>query len=133
MSEPHSRPLRRILALDAATCTVMGLLLIFAAGPVSALTQISAPLLFWAGLLLLPIACFMALVARASQAPAWAVTFIVLGNLLWVIASFVLPLSGAITPNVFGWIFILAQAAVVALFACLEWSTRGSAATVTSV
>jgi len=133
MSEPTPRPLNTILALDAATCAAMGLLLLFATGPVSGLTQISAPLLFWAGLLLLPIACFMALVARASQALAWTVPFIVLGNLLWVIASFVLPLCGAITPNVFGWIFILAQAAVVALFAWLEWSTHGTAATTTSV
>ena len=133
MSEPHSRRLKGILTLDATTCAVMGLLLIVATGPAAALMQISASLLFWAGLLLLPIACFMALTARAAQVPAWAVSFIVLGNLLWVIASLVLPLSGAITPNVFGWIFILAQAAVVAVFAWLEWSTRGSAATATSV
>lgn len=130
MSDPKSRPLNTILTLDAMTCAVMGLLLVFAAGPVSALTQISAPLLFWAGLLLLPIACFMAFVARASQAPAWAVTFIVLGNLLWVIASLVLPLSGAITPNVFGLIFLLVQSGVVALFAWLEWSMRPPVATV---
>lgn len=130
MSESTSRRLNTILTLDAATCAVMGLLLIFAAGPVSALTQISAPLLFWAGLFLLPIAGFMALVARASQAPAWAVMFIVLGNILWVIASLVLPLSGAITPDAFGWIFLLAQAGVVALFAWLEWSMRPTVATV---
>lgn len=130
MTEPKSRPLTTILTLDAMTCAVMGLLLVFAAEPVSALTQISAPLLFWAGLLLLPIACFMAFVARASQAPAWAVTFIGLGNLLWVIASLVLPLIGAITPNVFGWVFLLVQAGVVAFFAWLEWSMRPSVATV---
>ena len=130
MSEPKSRPLNTILTLDAATCAVMGLLLVFAVDAVSALTQISAPLLLWAGLLLLPIACFMALVARASQAPAWAVTFIVLGNLLWVIASLALPLSGTITPNGFGWIFLLAQAGVVALFTWLEWSMRRPVATV---
>jgi hypothetical protein len=116
--------LQSILALDAATCAVMGVLLLSASGFVSSITLIPAPLLFWAGFLLLPVAAFMAFFARTSIVPAWAVQMIVLGNVLWVLGSVALPALGLIAPNVFGWIFILAQAAVVALFVGLEWSAR---------
>lgn len=111
--------------LDAATFAVMGLLLVFAAGPVSVLMRISAPLLFYAGLLLMPVACFMALLARASQAPAWTIKLIVLGNLSG--SSPVLSTQNrALTSNALGWISILAQSAVVAIFALLECSIHTS-------
>jgi hypothetical protein len=116
--------LRSILALDAATCAGMGVLLVAASGLVSRITLVPASLLFWAGLLLLPIAGFIAVFARTSTVPSWAVQMIVLGNVLWVLGSMALPVLGLISPNAFGWIFILAQAAVVAMFAGLEWSAR---------
>ncbi|KAA0909902.1 hypothetical protein FLO80_19320 [Aquicoccus porphyridii] len=121
---PHQRTLKTILVLDAATCTGMGLLLILASGLVARITQIPAPLLFWAGLLLLPVAGFMVLTARDPHASAWAVLVIVAGNLLWVLASLALPMIGVIAPNALGWAFILAQAIAVTLFAWLEWSAR---------
>jgi hypothetical protein len=114
--------LQSILALDATTCVVMGVLLVCASGLVSGLTLVPAPLLLWAGLLLLPIAGFMAFFSRIPIVPAWAVQMIILGNLLWVLGSVALPVFGLISLNAFGWIFILAQAAVVAMFVVLEWS-----------
>jgi hypothetical protein len=116
--------LQSILALDAATCAGMGVLLVAASGLVSRITLVPASLLLWAGLLLLPIAGFIAVFARTSTVPSWAVQMIVLGNVLWVLGSVALPVLGLISPNAFGWVFILAQAAVVAMFAGLEWSTR---------
>lgn len=116
--------LQSILALDAATCAVMGVLLVSASGLISSITLVPASLSFWAGLVLLPIAGFMAFFARTSIVPAWAAQMIVLGNVLWVLGSVALPVLGLISPNAFGWIFILAQAAVVAMFAGLEWSAR---------
>ncbi len=116
--------LQSILALDAATCVVMSVLLVSASGLISGITLIPASLLFRAGLFLLPIAVFMAVVARASIVPAWAVQMIVLGNVLWVLGSVALPMLGLISPNAFGWLFLLAQAAVIAVFAGLEWSAR---------
>jgi hypothetical protein len=108
----------------------MGLLLVFASGLVGRLTLIPAPLLFWSGVLLLPIAGFMAVTALTLAAPVWAVPVIVTGNALWVIVSLGLPLSGLIVPNALGWAFLLGQAAVVALFAWLEWSARAPSALV---
>ncbi|QPM92172.1 hypothetical protein [Pseudooceanicola algae] len=119
--------LNTILYLDAMTCTAMGALLVLASGPIGGLTDIPSALLFWAGLVLLPVAIFMAIAARGPR-PAWMLRVIVAGNVLWVVASLVLPATGAIAPNALGWIFILAQAVVVALIAAAEWSARSPAA-----
>lgn len=121
MTDSQRRPtLQAILALDSATCVVMGILLISVPGPVEKLTGIPEPLLFWAGVVLLPIAALMAIFARATMVPSWATQIIVTGNVLWALASVILPLAGLISPNGLGWLFLLMQAAVVVLFAGLE-------------
>jgi hypothetical protein len=112
--------LKSLLALDAATCTIMGAALLLASEPIAALTQIPAPLLLWAGASLIPIAAFMAFNARATPVPGWAASLIVLGNMLWVAVSILLPAAGLIAPNPLGWVFLIGQAAVVALLAKLE-------------
>jgi hypothetical protein len=112
--------LNGLLAIDAITCAAMGALLMVAAGPVAALTALPASFLFWAGAVLLPIAAFMALSARLRPVPAAAAGLVVLGNIGWVIASLLLPALGFVTPNALGWIFLAAQAAVVAVLATLE-------------
>lgn len=120
----HRIPLQTILAADAATCTIMGALLAFASVPIAGLTGISGPFLFVSGLLLLPIAMFMAVFARAATIPAWAVGVIVAGNVLWVLGSVILPITGMISPNGLGWTFLLLQAVAVAIFAGIEWRAR---------
>lgn len=112
--------LNGLLAIDAMTCAAMGTLLTVAAGPVAALTALPTPFLFWAGAVLLPIAAFMALSARLRPVPAAAAALVVLGNIGWAIASLLLPALGFVTPNALGWIFLAAQAAVVAVLATLE-------------
>ncbi len=112
--------LNALLAIDATTCGAMGALLMAAAGPIGALTALPAPFLFWAGAILLPIAAFMALSARAHPVPRGAAGLVVLGNIGWVIASLLLPALGWVAPNILGWIFLSAQAAVVAVLATLE-------------
>lgn len=122
--------LQTILGLDAATCAGMGVLLLAASGPVAALTQIPGPLLFGAGLLLLPVAVLMVVFSRAAVVPAWVAQLVVTGNVLWVLASLILPISGMIAPNGLGWAFLLIQSAAVSLFAALEWAARPGAAAV---
>jgi len=113
-----SSALQNILLLDAATCVAAGALMAFGSKFVAGLTGIPAPLLYWAGLLLFPVAALMifaGLQASPSRPIAW---LIVLGNIGWVIAS--LGVLGFIAPNALGYIFILAQAAVVGVLALLE-------------
>ncbi len=113
--------LQTILRLDAGTCAAMGGLLTLMSGPVAGLTQINAGLLFWAGLLLFPVAAFLAASAHMRPTPDPAVQVAVAGNVLWVVASLALPASGVIAPNGLGWAFLMLQAAAVAVFAWLEW------------
>jgi len=113
--------LNALLALDAATCTVMGVALLAASNPIADVTLVPAGLLFWAGALLIPIAAFMAISARARPVPGWATALIVIGNVAWAVISVLLPVIGMIAPNPLGWVFVLGQAAVVAILAKLEF------------
>lgn len=112
---------RSLVAIDAATCALMGLLLLLAPAPLANLTAISEALLFGAGLLLLPVATFMAFLSRCSTTPTWAARIVISGNALWVLGSVLLPAFGLITPNGIGWLFLLSQSLVVALLTWLEW------------
>lgn len=111
---------RNLLLLDAATCAVMGLLLVAAYGFIAGLTGIPSPLLLWAGVVLFPVAAFIALVGTRRPPPAAGILLIVIGNAAWVIGSVLLLVMDWIAPNALGVAFIAVQAAAVALFAVLE-------------
>ncbi len=110
--------LQNVLLLDAATCLATGALMAFGSNFVAGLTSIPAPLLYWAGLILFPIAALMIYAGLQATPPRPIVWLIVLGNIGWVIAS--LGVLAFIAPNALGYLFILAQAAVVAVLALLE-------------
>ncbi|KAB2663955.1 hypothetical protein F9K91_16150 [Brucella tritici] len=112
--------LKPLVAIDAITCAAMGAALVVASATVGELTGIPASLLYWAGVLLLPVAAFMAWVSRSANPPAWAVNLVILGNGAWVAASLFLPVAGMITPNLFGWVFLVGQAAAVTVLTGLE-------------
>jgi len=114
---PAAAPnLRWVLGFDAATCLVMGVLLVAAAAPLASLVALPQALLFWAGIVLFPSAALMA-GAAALPRPA-LVWLVVLGNAAWVIAS--LGVLLALQPNALGIVFVLVQAAVVVALLVLE-------------
>jgi hypothetical protein len=115
-------PIRKILALDAATCALMGLLLISATSYLSNLLGMPAQLLNYAGLLLLPIALFMAIVAWQTVPSAAGIWLIIVGNAAWVVASLVVLVF--FDSNALGVAFVLSQAAVVAVLMSAEFSNR---------
>jgi len=112
--------LRRVLALDAVTSGVMGLMLILAAGTLGPLLNLPVPLLRGVGLSFIP---FVALVAyAATRTPAsrsLAFTVAVL-NAIWVVASLWLLMSGLIGPNILGTAFVAGQAVFVGALAELQ-------------
>lgn len=114
-----SLSMKSILLIDAATCLLMGAALLVASGMIACLTGIPQSLLFYAGVLLVPIGLFMAATGVWWRESSFAIWMIILGNVLWVVASLAL-LSGIIAPNALGVIFILAQAVVVGVLAWLE-------------
>jgi hypothetical protein len=113
--------LRAVLLVDAVTCVATGLLMVVGAGLLADFTALPEALLRYAGLSLFPVAAFIALVATRDRLVLPAVWIVIAGNVLWVAGSVLLLLSGAITPNVLGYVFVGAQAAAVAVLAELEY------------
>ncbi|HVY56660.1 MAG TPA: hypothetical protein VHA77_02295 [Xanthobacteraceae bacterium] len=110
---------RRVLLLDAATCVGMGVLLTGFSSALAPVLGLSAALLFWAGLLLIPSAALMVLAASGERFRPALGRLVVLGNAVWVVASFAVLLETE--PTLLGSAFVIAQAIVVAGIAALEW------------
>ncbi|MGE0849123.1 MAG: hypothetical protein AB7O44_05805 [Hyphomicrobiaceae bacterium] len=122
MSTLHSNPfLRNALLLDAAATGATGLLLIGGAGLLEGVLGLPAGLMRWAGLVLIPFVAFVAWAGTREPASQGAVALIIAVNVLWVVASVCLLVSGLVAPTLLGYAFVLAQAAVVALFAELQY------------
>ena len=113
--------LRRILIVDAASSAALGALLVGAAPSLGAALGLPTTLLRAAGMVLLPFAAFVTLVARRSTISRGAVWAVVVCNVLWVVDSIGLLLSAQVQPTVLGTAFVIAQAAFVALMAELEF------------
>jgi hypothetical protein len=124
-SKPASAPrLRRVLAFDAATCLLMGMVLLSAAAPLSALLGLPESLVFWAGAALLPCAGLMAVAAALRPPPPLLVWVVILGNAAWIAASVVVTL--VFEPTWIGVMFVVGQAAAVLLLLVLEQRARAS-------
>ena len=120
--------LRRILIADAFTCVATGLLMLLGARPLESLLGLPATLLQTAGFALLPIALFIAYAGSRPQLSRRMVWMVIAGNVLWVLGSVGLLVSGWVAPTLSGQGFIVVQAVVVAVLAELEYfGTRRSA------
>ncbi len=111
---------KNLLLIDAVTCLVMGTLLTLAATWLGEFFHLPVALLFYAGLVLFPIAFFMIFVATRGFIPPAGVQFVIVGNVGWVVGSAALLASGWVSPNVTGTAFIVVQAVAVAILAYLE-------------
>jgi len=119
MNSNHpQRFLRSVLFLDALTCLGCGTLVLAAARPLAELTQIPLGILTPAGMALLPIAGFMALVGAAGTRSTAAIGAVVAGNLAWCAAS--LWLMSRVAMAGWGYAFVAAQALVVLGLSLLE-------------
>jgi hypothetical protein len=118
-TSPTLLSLRNVLRFDALTCLAMGVLLLGLPSRLANLFALPPALLWWAGVVLLPCAALMWIAARrASRAPLLA-RLVVAGNVAWVIASIAVAVE--FNPAPLGWLFVVAQAAAVAVIAALEY------------
>jgi len=122
MTVPLTPFLKTALRVDAAVSGATALLMVAGAGLLGPFLGLSVPLLFWAGVALLPFAALLIAVARRERASGAVLFDIVLLNTAWVIASFAILVAGVVEPNMTGVAFIVAQALAVALFALLQVS-----------
>jgi hypothetical protein len=113
--------LRRVLAVDAVTSGAMGLAMVAFSGLIADLLQLPVELVGEAGLVLLPFAAFVAFVASRREPARWAVWTIIALNAVWVVDSILLLFTGWVAPNALGYVFVIAQAAVVLVFADFEY------------
>jgi hypothetical protein len=111
--------LRRVLLVDAATCIATGALLSLDAGPLAPMLGLPAALLFYAGASLFPTAAFMLWVAMRRDITRTGTWLVIAGNALWVVGSIAIL---GLAPTGLGYAFVIAQAAVVALLAELEYA-----------
>jgi hypothetical protein len=114
--------LRFVLQADAATCLAMALAHSFAAAPISALTGLEPKLLLVSGVMLFPIAAFIAWTSLRTPMPATAVCVVIAGNVGWVLASVVLLVGRWTDANPLGTAYVVLQAAGVVAFAVLEFA-----------
>lgn len=121
MSLIQSSPLlRKALALDAAACAGMGLLLAMAAGPLAAPLGLPETFLRGAGIVLLPCAVLLGFLASRKILPRFAVYAVIGINLVWIVDSIAILLMGWFAPTGLGIAFVLAQAAAAAIVTELE-------------
>lgn len=114
--------LRRVLALDSASCAMLGLSLALGAGPLSGLLGLGERLLFGAGLLLLPLAAFIAWLASRPVPPSALVWILIVGNAAWTAESFLLISMEAGRITALGTAFVAAQAVAVLGITALEYA-----------
>jgi hypothetical protein len=113
--------LRRVLIVDALTSGAMGVAMFALADMFASLLQLPVDLVREAGIILLPFAAFVGFVASRREPARLAVWAIIALNVVWVVDSIVLLFTGWVAPNALGYIFVVAQAVVVLVFADFEY------------
>ena len=113
--------LRRAFLLDTITSGMMALLLTFGAGELAPLLNLPEELLRETGLVLIAYTALVGWLATRPSVPKALIMLVVAGNAVWTLASFALLLSGAVSPNVFGEIAVVAQALATGIFAELQY------------
>ena len=112
--------LRYALLADAVASGATGLLLIAGADLLTGLLGLPVALMREAGLSLVPYVALVAFVGSREAISRPAVQAIIALNVLWVVGSIGLLMSGHVAPTVLGTAFVIAQAIAVGVFAELQ-------------
>ena len=112
--------LRRVLAADAVASGATGLLLALGGDLLQGLTGLAAEFSRPAGLFLVAYAAAVGWAASRRIVHGGLVWAIVAINLAWSAESVLMLVTGFLQPTLLGYVFVVAQAIVVAAFAQLE-------------
>ena len=116
-----SKFLRRALLADAVVSGATGVLMLAGASLVDRLLGLPAGLLREAGVILIPYGVLVGILGTRERLTAAAVWIVVACNALWAAGSIVLLVTGPLAPTLLGYIFVIAQALVVAVFGELQY------------
>jgi len=113
--------LRGALIADCIFSGVSALALVLDVTALAGLTEFPEQLLRETGLFLILYAALVGwLASRTATARAWVV-LVISGNVAWTVASLALLFSGAVHPNLFGEMVVVAQAIATAVLAELQY------------
>lgn len=125
--------LNRALLADAVFSGVAAIALTFGAGALAPLLHLPDALLQQSGLFLIAYTALVGWLASRSSVARALVLLVIVGNAAWTLGSIALLFSGAVSPNLLGQVFIVAQAIATGVFAELQYiGLRKSAETVTA-
>lgn len=113
--------LRWVLIVDAATCAATGLLMMIGSGPLEQFLGLPTALMRYAGFSLLPFALFLLFLATRQLSSQYEVWAAILLNVLWTFDSFLILVTGWVTPTQLGYLLVVAQALSVGTLAGLEY------------
>jgi hypothetical protein len=113
--------LRRVLIVDAVVSGATGVAMFALADLFASLLQLPIELVREAGIILLPFAAFVGFVASRREPARIAVWTIIALNVVWVVDSIALLFTGWVAPNALGYVFVIAQAAMVLVLADFEY------------
>lgn len=113
--------LRRVLAVDAVSCGAMGLGLFAFAPALAEWFGLPSAMLREIGLILLPLAAMVGLLASRQHPSRIGVWIVIVLNAIWTVDSILLLVSGKVEPSALGHAFVIGQAIVVAVLAELEY------------
>ena len=113
--------LRYALLADAVASGATGALLIAGAGLLDGFLGLPVALMREAGLLLVPYVALVAYVGTRETLSRPAVQTIIALNIVWTVCSIGMLLTDYVAPTALGTGFVIAQAAIVAVFAELQF------------
>jgi len=128
-----SQLLHRALLADAVFSGIAAVLLSTGAGTLAPLLDLPDALLRESGLFLIAYTALVGWLSTRASLPKALIVLVIAGNAAWTVGSIALLLSGAVTPNLLGEIFVAAQAIATGIFAELQYvGLRRSAAETTA-
>ncbi|HYI24031.1 MAG TPA: hypothetical protein VD767_01360 [Thermomicrobiales bacterium] len=117
--------LRTALWIDAIASVVTGLIGLLLAGPLSDWTDLPVGIFRGAGAALIPFVAYLIVLATRDVIGSAGVKLAIIINIIWATGSVAILFGSRVDPNAFGYAFVIAQAAAVALFAELQATALG--------
>ena len=112
--------LSRALLADAVFSGVSAVGLTLGAGVLAPFLSLPQAVLRETGLFLIAYTALVGWLATRSSVPKALVLLVIVGNAAWTLGSIALLFSGAVSPNLLGQVFIVAQAIATGVFAELQ-------------